>query len=88
MVHCVYVFLQCLYVSRGLLTSVASQQGGAIARAERGEVTLSEVSKKNTLSLMSGGNAPGVTCVLCVDDATIGGRVCEGGPDQGCDAAS
>lgn len=34
-------------VFRGLLTSVASQQGGAIARAERGEVPLSEVSEKH-----------------------------------------
>lgn len=45
---------------------MASQQGGAIARAERGEVTLSEVSEKQTW-LMLGGNTPGVTLlVLCV----------------------
>lgn len=42
-------------VFRGFLTDVASQQGGAMSRAERGEVPLSEVGGK-ALRAMSRGN--------------------------------
>lgn len=86
---CVCVFLLCLCVSRGLLTSVASQQGGAIAQAERGEVPLSEVSEKHTQSDTTRKHTwRHIVCVLRVDDSTAGGRVCKRGPGQECNAAS
>lgn len=52
-----FFFLLSVCAFRGFLTDVASQQGGAMSRAERGEVPLSEVGGKASRAMPRGNTA-------------------------------